>query len=352
MRRQKILLGILAVGAFASVSAFVAPKTPLRRARFSLQRSDLGTPLVRGSSAEPELENTKPVEKSFDDLSNLFMGVYSSEARGLINLLFVASVFSFVGFQLMTVDASQWRGWTWTEVFLRLLPDNWAAYEMSVAETPLISKSLLNFVIYCLGDYIAQMGIQRAALVDAGEEAPKLDLLDFDAPRALRNGAIGFALGPICHYYYEMSDFFISPTPDWHKPIKIAIDQTFWASVWNGAYYFLLNISKGNSVETAWKDVRVKWWPMLKAGWRLWPFAHIITYGFVPGRHRLLFVDIVDLGWCSFLATAADNAELAHGAEEDAGADTDVEATAEPIVSECADPAMPAVVDTTDAVGQ
>lgn len=34
------------------------------------------------------------------------------------------------------------------------------------------------------------------------------------------------------------------------------------------------------------QTVRSSWWDLLKAGWRLWPFAHIITYGVVPIQHR------------------------------------------------------------------
>jgi protein Mpv17 len=31
--------------------------------------------------------------------------------------------------------------------------------------------------------------------------------------------------------------------------------------------------------------VKMTWWDSLKAGWRLWPFAHIITYS-LPRDHR------------------------------------------------------------------
>lgn len=47
------------------------------------------------------------------------------------------------------------------------------------------------------------------------------------------------------------------------------------------------------------QTVRNTWWDLLKAGWRLWPFVHIVTYGLLPVQHRLLFVDSVELvrGW-------------------------------------------------------
>lgn len=40
-----------------------------------------------------------------------------------------------------------------------------------------------------------------------------------------------------------------------------------------------------------------------QAGWKLWPFAHLITYGVVPVEQRLLWVDCVELIWVTILST-------------------------------------------------
>ncbi len=32
--------------------------------------------------------------------------------------------------------------------------------------------------------------------------------------------------------------------------------------------------------------VRASWWDVLKAGWRLWPIAHLVTYTLIPRMHR------------------------------------------------------------------
>ncbi|CAN1243238.1 hypothetical protein LINPERPRIM_LOCUS5610 [Linum perenne] len=39
------------------------------------------------------------------------------------------------------------------------------------------------------------------------------------------------------------------------------------------------------------------------AGWKLWPFAHVITYGMIPVEQRLLWVDCVELIWVTILST-------------------------------------------------
>ncbi|KAF4360075.1 hypothetical protein G4B88_000699 [Cannabis sativa] len=43
-------------------------------------------------------------------------------------------------------------------------------------------------------------------------------------------------------------------------------------------------------------DVQVQLY-IITAGWKLWPFAHLITYGVVPIEQRLLWVDCVELVW-------------------------------------------------------
>ena len=41
----------------------------------------------------------------------------------------------------------------------------------------------------------------------------------------------------------------------------------------------------------------------MQAGWKLWPFAHLITYGVIPVEQRLLWVDCVELIWVTILST-------------------------------------------------
>lgn len=76
---------------------------------------------------------------------------------------------------------------------------------------------------------------------------------------------------------------------------------------------------------------------LMKAGWRLWPLAHIVTYAVMPPEHRLLFVDMVELAWISVLLvwsqqTAANEAEPegAFAAAAAAAASMDDEPAAQP----------------------
>ncbi|KAJ0578610.1 hypothetical protein HanIR_Chr05g0249861 [Helianthus annuus] len=41
------------------------------------------------------------------------------------------------------------------------------------------------------------------------------------------------------------------------------------------------------------------------AGWKLWPFAHIIKYDVVPIEQRFLWVDCVELVWVITLSASS-----------------------------------------------
>ncbi|KAI4388153.1 hypothetical protein MLD38_000509 [Melastoma candidum] len=44
-------------------------------------------------------------------------------------------------------------------------------------------------------------------------------------------------------------------------------------------------------------ELRATSWPMLTAGWKLWPFAHLATNGLIPTEQRLHWGDRVELVW-------------------------------------------------------
>ena len=46
-----------------------------------------------------------------------------------------------------------------------------------------------------------------------------------------------------------------------------------------------------------------KLWPtLLTTGWKFWPAVHLITYSLIPPRHRVLWINGVDLVWVTFLS--------------------------------------------------
>lgn len=108
----------------------------------------------------------------------------------------------------------------------------------------------------------------------------------------------------VTHYHlqFQAFDFGCFSHLRWAVIIKVGIDQTIWSAIWNSIYYTTLGVLRAESPPTIWRELRGTFVPMLTAGWKLWPFAHLITYGVVPVEHRLLWVDMVELVWVTMLS--------------------------------------------------
>ncbi|KAL5547978.1 hypothetical protein UlMin_003209 [Ulmus minor] len=151
-----------------------------------------------------------------------------------------------------------------------LLDHHFSAYEEALKTNPVLAKMMISGVVYSLRDWIAQVIIILSL--------------------------VGFTLhGSLSHYYYQ---FYW-----WVVPAKVIFDQTAWAAVWNSIYYIVLGFLLFESPFSIFSELKETFWPMLTAGWKLWPFAHLITYGVVPVEQRLLWVDCVELIWVTILST-------------------------------------------------
>ncbi|MCL7032803.1 hypothetical protein MKW94_004746 [Papaver nudicaule] len=208
-----------------------------------------------------------------------------------INATIVLAAGTFAITKMLTVDKDYWQGWTLFEI-LRYAPQhNWIAYEEALKSNPVLAKMMISGVVYSLGDWIAQ----------CFEGKP---IFEFDRARMLRSGIVGFSLhGSLSHYYYQFCETLFPFQDWWVVPAKVVFDQTVWSAIWNSIYFTVLGLLRFESPAAIIGELSATFWPMLTAGWKLWPFAHLITYGVVPLEQRLLWVDCVELVWVTILST-------------------------------------------------
>jgi len=203
--------------------------------------------------------------------------------------LSVAIVVGLAAYRFLSVDAHLSRGWTTFEILQRLLPDNWNEYEIALQNDPVVTKTMINGVIYVLADWLAQV-----------LEGAKP--LDFDAKRLLRSGAVGVFFGPITCAYYEFSDTVLDPYVVSNRPYKILMDQTVYAAAKYTLFVALREVLQGARPDEAASKATQSTWPLLQRGWRFWPAVHMITYSVIPPRHRVLWVNCADLVWVTVLS--------------------------------------------------
>ncbi|GAB2258862.1 hypothetical protein Droror1_Dr00015022 [Drosera rotundifolia] len=220
-----------------------------------------------------------------------------------INAAIVLAAGSFAITKLLTIDRDYWHGWTVYEI-LRYAPQHsWFAYEEALKTNPVFAKMMISGVVYSLGDWIAQ----------CYEGKP---LFDFDRARMFRSGLVGFTLhGSLSHYYYQFCEQLFPFQEWWVVPMKVVFDQTMWSAIWNSIYYTVVGLLRLDSPITIYNELIATFWPMLTAGWKLWPFAHLVTYGVIPVEQRLLWVDCVELIWVTILSTYSNEKSEARIAE-------------------------------------
>lgn len=227
-----------------------------------------------------------------------------------LNLVLLVAAGVYGTSLLVTVDMDNWRGWTLQEIMLRIPYDNWQEYEGGLSTHPILVKTIINVVIYIIGDWMSQVGWGRTK-----------NLLDFDLARTARNGLIGAMFGPLVHYYYDFSDWLLPMDVPINRVYKLLMDQSIYFFVKCSAYIALVGLLRGDPPKEVVQDVKGRIWPVVFRGWRFWPVAHIVTYGFIPTRHRVLWVNMLDLLWSSILAQLASK----EGGEELAAASVAVE---------------------------
>ncbi|XP_020086239.1 uncharacterized protein LOC109708813 [Ananas comosus] len=236
-----------------------------------------------------------PSPSSSSSSSSSMMGPEGEDLSRMIdraiNAAIVLAAGTFAITKLLTIDRDYWHGWTLYEI-LRYAPQhNWNAYEEALKTNPVLAKMVISGVVYSVGDWIAQ----------CYEGKP---LFEFDRARMFRSGLVGFTLhGSLSHYYYHFCEALFPFQDWWVVPAKVLFDQTAWSAIWNSIYYVVLGFLRLESPASIFSELKSTFWPMLTAGWKLWPFAHLITYGVIPVEQRLLWVDCVELVWVTILST-------------------------------------------------
>ncbi|MCO5606478.1 hypothetical protein L7F22_060666 [Adiantum nelumboides] len=223
-----------------------------------------------------------------------------------INATIVGAAGAFAIAKILTVDHDYWHGWTVFEI-LRYAPlHNWSAYEEALKTNPVLAKMMISGIVYAVGDWIAQ----------CYEGKP---ILEISRKRMIRSGLVGFCLhGSLSHFYYHICEALFPFKDWWGVPIKVAFDQTIWSAIWNSIYFVTIGALRLESPASIALELRSTFWPMLTAGWKLWPFAHLVTYGLVPVEQRLLWVDCVELVWVTILSMYSNEKAEARMQEENA----------------------------------
>ncbi|GMH85834.1 hypothetical protein TrVE_jg1738 [Triparma verrucosa] len=228
-----------------------------------------------------------------------------SSPRALSNVIGLTVIGLSTCLALYHVDTSPLRNEPWA---FRLPLSLFKDYTVSLNAAPLITKSLTSLAVYILGDVISQFSTSA-------------NLHTVDRTRILRSGAAGgFGHGPLSHFWYRLSETFFNymgwNAVRWGVLPMIGVDQLFWGPFWNNTYIVILGILSLSSPRKILSEVKQTTVPLVVSGLKLWPLAHLVTYGLCPVDWRLVWVDAVEILWVTILATTAARTKMKAEKEE------------------------------------
>ncbi|XP_010212862.1 PREDICTED: mpv17-like protein 2 [Tinamus guttatus] len=124
--------------------------------------------------------------------------------------------------------------------------------------------------------------------------------------------AIGCSMGPLMHYWYLWLDgaFPASGFKSIRTVLKKVLIDQLVASPALGVWYFL-----GKSAATRLMAALLK---AERADWCVWPAAQLLNFLFLPPKYRVAYVNVVTLGWDTYLSYLKHRPNPALGAERDA----------------------------------
>ncbi|KAI9105764.1 hypothetical protein DFS34DRAFT_27878 [Phlyctochytrium arcticum] len=200
--------------------------------------------------------------------------------------------------------------------FLNPLTRAWKRYLVLLEERPLLTKSLSAGAIGVAGDIIAQRIDQPPSTVK--EELVRNERGDvtgsrtrtipgkksWDAQRTLRLGLYGMLLGaPLTHGWYKILDARFGSSMSLSTSLKkVATDQILAAAPFTCLFFVANSAMEGCNRAEIVHRVKTNVWPTLKANWMIWPAALALNFRFVPLKLRVLVVNILGLGWGTYLS--------------------------------------------------
>jgi len=189
----------------------------------------------------------------------------------------------------------------------------WRSYKKTLGANPIRTKAATSIGAALVGDSLAQFFSHTTS----SSTSNAVEDWRYDWQRTARLCLFNAGMGCFGHYYYGALDQRVgSAAPKSPGTIisKVAIDQLLFAPLCTLAFYAYKCTAEGKP-EEFFSELRQKLWPTIKAGWCLWPAAHVLNFAYVPTQHRILYVNVVSVAG-SFLLSKAAAGDYSKGKEE------------------------------------
>ncbi|KAK0734213.1 hypothetical protein B0T26DRAFT_60313 [Lasiosphaeria miniovina] len=162
-------------------------------------------------------------------------------------------------------------------------------YQARLAARPLLTQAVTTSFLFGLGDVAAQQLVEKHGL-------EKHDLLR-TGRMALYGGVI---FGPAAATWFQILQRRVNfRSANATVLARVACDQGAFAPVFIGVFLGSMAVLEGGSPRA---KLRQSYWTALGSNYLIWPFVQLVNFRLVPLQHRLLFVNVISVGWNCYLS--------------------------------------------------
>ncbi|KAJ3949194.1 Protein required for ethanol metabolism [Colletotrichum fioriniae] len=162
-------------------------------------------------------------------------------------------------------------------------------YQARLAARPLLTQSITTAILFATGDITAQQLVDKRGL-EKHEWART-------GRMALYGGVI---FGPVATTWFKfLQNNIVLKNKNAEMLARVAADQGVFAPVMISVFLSSMATLEGGSIK---EKLDKNYKTALTSNYMLWPFVQVVNFKFVPLHHRVLFVNVISIGWNSYLS--------------------------------------------------
>lgn len=162
---------------------------------------------------------------------------------------------------------------------------------MKLATRPLLTQSITSTILFATGDTMAQHLIEKKSFEN------------HDPARTGRMALYGSLFGPVATTWFSfLQRKIVLKNQNLEIIARVVSDQTVFAGCNLFCFLGSMAIMEGSDPK---EKLRKNYTNALTRNWMVWPFVQLVNFKYLPLQHRVMFVNVVSLGWNCYLSSMA-----------------------------------------------